>query len=52
MAWHTELFGPLLMTEEILSEPLYYSEFGLVVPSGPGLGITVDRDRLETFRRA
>lgn len=52
MAWHTELFGPLLMTEEILSEPLHYSEFGLVVPSGPGLGITVDRDRLETFRRA
>ncbi|TNE35264.1 MAG: muconate cycloisomerase [Alphaproteobacteria bacterium] len=52
MEWHTELFGPLLMTEEILTDPLNYGDFGLDLPSGPGLGVTVDRDRLETFRRA
>ncbi|KMZ13166.1 Muconate cycloisomerase [Candidatus Burkholderia humilis] len=33
----TELFGPLLITEEILRQPLDYSDFALTVPSGPGL---------------
>lgn len=52
MEWHTELFGPLLMTEEILEQPLAYGEFGLRVPTAPGLGVRVDRDRLDSFRRA
>jgi muconate cycloisomerase len=47
----TELFGPLLLTEEILSKPLAYGEFGLVVPDAPGLGITLDEDRVGFFRR-
>jgi muconate cycloisomerase len=51
LAWHTELFGPLLMTEEILTEPLDYSEFGLAVPQGPGLGVMVDRAKLTRFER-
>ena len=38
LAWGTELFGPLLLTEEILTEPLDYAEFSLAVPTGPGLG--------------
>jgi muconate cycloisomerase len=45
------LFGPLLLTEEILTEPLQYRDFGLQVPDGPGLGIALDRDRLAHFRR-
>ena len=51
LVWHTELFGPLLMTEEFLTEPLVYRDFGLVVPDGPGLGVRVDRGKLELFRR-
>jgi len=39
MEWGTELFGPLLLTEDILANPLDYSDFGLTVPDGPGLGI-------------
>jgi muconate cycloisomerase len=42
----TELFGPLLLTEDILARPLDYSNFGLSVPTGPGLGIEVDRDKI------
>jgi muconate cycloisomerase len=38
LAWGTELFGPLLLTEEILTEPLDYAELSLAVPTGPGLG--------------
>lgn len=49
--WHTELFGPLLMTEEILEQPLDYRAFGLGVPTGPGLGVKVDRNRLDRFAR-
>lgn len=49
--WGTELFGPLLLTEEILTEPLDYSEFSLKVPTGPGLGITLDDVSLAAFRR-
>jgi muconate cycloisomerase len=51
LAWGTELFGPLLQTEEILAEPLGYRDFSLVVPSGPGLGIALDEDKIAYFRR-
>ncbi len=51
LAWGTELFGPLLQTEEILTEPLQYQDFSLSVPSGPGLGVTLDEERLARFRR-
>jgi muconate cycloisomerase len=49
--WGTELFGPLLLAEEILEEPLEYGEFSLKVPTGPGLGISIDEDQLNRFRR-
>ncbi|MBS0507317.1 MAG: muconate cycloisomerase [Proteobacteria bacterium] len=51
LQWGTELFGPLLLTEEILAEPLRYQDFELTVPSGPGLGLRLDEDRVQFFRR-
>ena len=51
LQWGTELFGPLLLTEDILAEPLDYSDFELTVPSGPGLGLTLDEDRVAFFAR-
>lgn len=51
LRWGTELFGPLLLTEEILAQPLDYSDFHLTVPSLPGLGIALDEDRVRHFRR-
>ncbi len=51
LEWGTELFGPLLLTEEILEEPLDYSEFSLAVPTGPGLGIALDEGQISRFRR-
>lgn len=51
LEWGTELFGPLLMTEEILEEPLVYRDFALELPTGPGLGVTVNREKLLRFAR-
>jgi muconate cycloisomerase len=51
LAFGTELFGPLLLTEEILEQPLAYGDFSLAVPDGPGLGIALDEDRIGFFRR-
>ena len=51
LQWGTELFGPLLLTEEILAQPLQYRDFQLAVPTAPGLGITLDEDRVQFFRR-
>jgi muconate cycloisomerase len=51
LQWGTELFGPLLLTEEILAQPLEYKDFHLSVPALPGLGIALDEDRVQHFRR-
>lgn len=52
LEWHTELFGPLLLTEDILVEPPVYREFELKLPQGPGLGLVLDNERLARFTRA
>jgi muconate cycloisomerase len=51
LAFGTELFGPLLLTQEVLQEPLVYRDFMLQVPTGPGLGVEIDIDRLQSLRR-
>ena len=51
LAWGTELFGPLLLTEEILATPLAYRDFALQLPAGPGLGIELDEERLAWLAR-
>jgi muconate cycloisomerase len=51
LQWGTELFGPLLLTEEILEQPLEYKDFHLIVPVGPGLGIGLDWQRVQKFSR-
>jgi muconate cycloisomerase len=51
LAYGTELFGSLLLREDILAEPLVYREFHLEVPLGPGLGVALDPDKIAHFRR-
>lgn len=51
LAFGTELFGPLLLTEDILTEPLEYRDFGLIIPAALGLGITLNEDAIDRLRR-
>ena len=51
LAWGTELFGPLLLTEDILRTPLDYRDFSLHLPSGPGLGIDIDEEKVAFLQR-
>lgn len=51
LSWGTELFGSLLLQEDILAEPLQYGNFALAVPTGPGLGVRLDEDKVARFRR-
>lgn len=51
LSFGSELFGPLLLTEDILREPLVYRDFMLQVPQGTGLGITIDEEKVAALRR-
>jgi muconate cycloisomerase len=51
LAWGSELFGPLLLTEELLCVPLRYSDFQLEVPTGPGVGASYNLDTLARLTR-
>lgn len=51
LAFGTELFGPLLLTEDILKTPLQYQNYELVLPTVAGLGIEMDLDKIDNLRR-
>ncbi len=51
LAWGTELFGPLLLKDDIVVERPVYRNFTLALPEGPGLGVTIDEDKLAHYRR-
>lgn len=51
LAWGTELFGPLLLVDDVVVERPRYADFCMTLPEGPGLGLTLDEDKLEHYRR-
>lgn len=51
MSWGTELFGPLLLTDDIVKKGIEYTDSSMKIPSGPGLGLELDLDKLEKYRR-
>jgi muconate cycloisomerase len=52
VTWGSELFGPLLMSTELLTEPLRYADGHLHLPTGPGLGVELDMDRVHALERS
>ncbi|MDF0709227.1 muconate/chloromuconate family cycloisomerase [Muricauda sp. 334s03] len=51
LSWGTELFGPLLLTDDIIKTKLDYSNGTLSIPTGPGLGLELDEDKLNQYKR-
>ena len=51
LKWGTELFGPLLFTDEILATPINYSDFNVEVPLGHGNGVALDDNKVAFYRR-
>jgi muconate cycloisomerase len=51
LAWGTELFGPLLLKDDIVTARPQYRDFDLHLPEGPGLGLHVDEEKLAFYRR-
>ena len=51
VTYGSELFGPLLMAEELLTEPLRYTDGHLHLPDGPGLGVELDPAAVARFTR-
>ncbi len=49
--WGTELFSPLLLKDDIVIEPLQYHNYGVEVSDKPGLGMALDEDKVNFYRR-
>ena len=49
--WGTELFGPLLLKDDVVVERPTYRDFELLLPQTPGLGVQIDADKLAYYRR-
>ncbi|HEX4503288.1 MAG TPA: muconate cycloisomerase family protein [Scandinavium sp.] len=51
MQWGTEMFGPLLLKDDIVVRPLDFSDGQVTLPQGPGLGIEIDNEKLRHYAR-
>jgi muconate cycloisomerase len=51
LQWGSELFGPLLLGDDIVATPLRYRDLELQLPSGHGLGIELDEDKVRFYGR-
>ncbi|GKQ49621.1 muconate/chloromuconate family cycloisomerase [Bradyrhizobium sp. Ce-3] len=51
LEWGTEHFGPRILVEDLVVNPIRFDEFEICVPDGPGLGVEVDEDRIRAFAR-
>src|SRR4051794_38544992 len=51
LAWGCEHFGPQILTDDLVTEPLRFADFHVHLPAGPGIGVTLDHDKLRRYAR-
>ncbi|MBD0270754.1 MAG: mandelate racemase [Acetobacteraceae bacterium] len=51
LAWGCEHFGPQILTDDLVTEPLRFEDFHVHLPAGPGIGVTLDQDKLRRYAR-
>jgi muconate cycloisomerase len=47
----SDLIGPIMRTEDVVTEPLAVRNGRLPIPNGPGLGVELDEDKIRYFSR-
>ncbi len=52
LEWGCEHFGPQILVGDLVTEPLRFEDFNVLLPAGPGLGLTLDQDRIRAYSRA
>jgi muconate cycloisomerase len=52
IAWGVEHFGPQILTEDIVVEPLKFEDFQVFLPQKPGIGVELDLEKVRRFARA
>jgi muconate cycloisomerase len=51
LAWGCEHFGPQILVDDLVEEPLRFADFQVHLPNRPGIGVTLDRDKLRRYAR-
>lgn len=46
-----ELFGPLLLEDDITDDPIIFKDGFVFVPEGPGMGVTINPEKVEKYIR-
>ncbi len=52
LAWGCEHFGPQILTDDLVTEPLRFEDFHIHLPTGPGIGVVLDEDKLRRYARS
>jgi muconate cycloisomerase len=51
LAWGCEHFGPQILVDDLVEQPLRFADFRIHVPAGPGIGVTLDQEKLRRYAR-
>jgi muconate cycloisomerase len=51
LEWGCEHFGPQILVDDLVVNPLRYENYEVHLPSGAGLGVILDEDKLKFFAR-
>ncbi|WP_246024404.1 muconate/chloromuconate family cycloisomerase [Azospirillum ramasamyi] len=49
--WHCEHFGPQILRDDLVTAPIAYDNFEVLLPSGPGLGVVLDEEKVRHYAR-
>lgn len=51
LAWGCEHFGPQILVDDLVTEPLRFEDFNIHLPTGPGIGVSLDPDKMRAYTR-
>lgn len=51
LAWGCEHFGPQILREDLVTQPLRFADFHVHLPTGPGIGVILDEAQLRRLAR-